>query len=815
MQTDGPALARLIPFAVQDAFSEPEQLLTAYFHESTVGLGILDTDFRYLAINPALAEMNGVPAEAHLGKTCREVLGDFADKFEPEFQRILDTGQAVVGLEVSGILPTRNEVGYWIENYFPIKDASGKVKQIGEVVVEITEQKKLEESHRQLTATLQQEKDRLQVLLDIDATLASNLDLPQLLPAIASCIAKVIPYDLAGTWLYDPTERIMRTAALDSRVGDVFHEGDVTPLAECMLGQSMLAGAPCALNHAELMAIPVPSAKRLLEHGIKSVCTVPLITPKGPLGALGLGSRTDEAFSPGDVALLSHAGSAIALALENALTHQALQKEKARLQALCEIATVLGASLDLKELLPAVSECLRKAVAHDSIGVLLYDESAKLLRDQAPGSEIHGGILPQGGVVPLEGSLAGQAFVERKTKVLNHAELVNVPSALARRAIEHGVRSICFVPLITAKGPLGVLLLSSKADQAFGRTQVALLEPAAAAIAQAVGNALAHRDLQQKKARLQALRDIGDMLLSSMALHQMLPFVSHSLQGALPHDHVAICIYDARTGGFRDYAASSEVKRKVCPANGVLPLDESLTGQVFREGKARAYNHAELLSVSFPVTRRALEAGIRSSCFIPLVTPKGRVGILTLASNKDNAFGEGDLKFLEQVAAALGHALQNVLAHKALQEEKKRLQVLLNVSTALAKNWNVHDAFPTSSAYLRRVLRQEYAAFLLLDEKSGLFVRQAMDFPLGRGIHAAVKVAPANGPAGEVLRHQTSRTFSREEMETFHVDFADTLLAEGIRSLCCIPLSGRKRLWGSWSWAARGKMPLSQTMWFC
>ena len=51
----------------------------------------------------------------------------------------------------------------------------------------------------------------------------------------------------------------------------------------------------------------VPSAKRLLEHGIKSVCGVPLITPKGQLGALGLGSRTDEAFSPEDVALLSHA----------------------------------------------------------------------------------------------------------------------------------------------------------------------------------------------------------------------------------------------------------------------------------------------------------------------------------------------------------------------------------------------------------------------------------------------------------------------------------------------------------------------------
>ena len=85
------------------------------------------------------------------------------------------------------------------------------------------------------------------------------------------------------------------------------------------------------------------------------------------------------------------------------------------------------------------------------------------------------------------------------------------------------------------------------------------------------------------------------MLLSSLDLNEMLPFVSRSLQAALPHDHVAICLYDARTGGLLDYTATSEVKRKVYPANGVLPLEESLNGQVFREGKARVYNHAELL----------------------------------------------------------------------------------------------------------------------------------------------------------------------------------------------------------------------------
>src|SRR5947208_2465614 len=66
-----------------EAFSEPEQLLAAFFGASTVGLAILDDQLRYQAINNTLAAMNGVPAEAHLGRTLRDVLGDAASKLDP------------------------------------------------------------------------------------------------------------------------------------------------------------------------------------------------------------------------------------------------------------------------------------------------------------------------------------------------------------------------------------------------------------------------------------------------------------------------------------------------------------------------------------------------------------------------------------------------------------------------------------------------------------------------------------------------------------------------------------------------------------
>jgi len=89
--------------------------------------------------------MNGFPVEAHLGKSVRDILGNAAESIEPILRRVLLTGEPVTNVALTLQLPTRTEVGHWVVHYFPMNDASGKVTRIGVVVVEVTEQKKLEE----------------------------------------------------------------------------------------------------------------------------------------------------------------------------------------------------------------------------------------------------------------------------------------------------------------------------------------------------------------------------------------------------------------------------------------------------------------------------------------------------------------------------------------------------------------------------------------------------------------------------------------------------------------------------------------------
>jgi PAS domain S-box-containing protein len=151
--------AKPAPGVLSEAFTEPQQLVTAFFGASSVGFAVCDDQLRFQAINQTLADMNGLPAEAHLGKTVREILGDAADHIEPEFKRVLQSGEPTLNFELCAQLPTRADLGYWIENYFPIKDSAGRVKQIGSIVVEVTQQKRLEQSLHNLTGKLLHTQD--------------------------------------------------------------------------------------------------------------------------------------------------------------------------------------------------------------------------------------------------------------------------------------------------------------------------------------------------------------------------------------------------------------------------------------------------------------------------------------------------------------------------------------------------------------------------------------------------------------------------------------------------------------------------------
>jgi formate hydrogenlyase transcriptional activator len=364
MPTDIPGADHPIPFAHPEAFSDPDRLLAAYFSSSTVGFCILDSELRYLAINETLAKMNGVPTSDHLGKTAREMLGDIADLIEPEFRRALTTGQPVT-FNAPGKLPFKAEAGHWVIHFIPIGNEIGAVTRIAAVVLDITEQKKMEDSLRHLTGSLKNQMERLQMLVEVSSILASNWNVPQIFPAISARIRRILRQEYAGFSLHDASSGLLVRQAEDFPLSKGLLTEVQISAQTSPGGRSFAERTPMIFSREQLETFDAEIAEKFLAEGVRSLCCVPLLRPKGPLGVLVLGSTRPDAFQQDDLPLLNQVAQLLAIAVENQRAaaeinalQQRLSEEKKYLEgeprSYGPLTEIVGESPALKQVLDQV-----------------------------------------------------------------------------------------------------------------------------------------------------------------------------------------------------------------------------------------------------------------------------------------------------------------------------------------------------------------------------------------------------------------------------------------------------------------------------
>lgn len=314
------------------ALLESEQLLAAYFKASKVGLCILSSDLRYLAINSTLAELHGIAAEAHLGKTIHEVLGHLAGLVEPYFRRVLAEGQPIFEREISAVAPSRTEPGHWIEHFIPIKDAAGEVTQIGIVIVEITEQKNLKESLRGVSETLREEKKRQEMLGEVSRVLTGKWEVRQVFPRISTYLRRILRQEYAALALRDEKTGQLVREAVDFPLGRDLGAGGAISTARSSGVKAVQQRSSLILSRDEIQGSDPAIAASLMGEGLRSLCCVPLLRPKAPVGVLVLGSTRVGAFKTDDLTLLNQVAAQLAIAIENARTAREVQELRNRLQ---------------------------------------------------------------------------------------------------------------------------------------------------------------------------------------------------------------------------------------------------------------------------------------------------------------------------------------------------------------------------------------------------------------------------------------------------------------------------------------------------
>jgi diguanylate cyclase (GGDEF)-like protein/PAS domain S-box-containing protein len=137
LAADEQEIQRLHRF-IRQKLTEIEQI----YRYSPVGLVLMDRDYRFVRINERMAEINGLPVEAHIGRTLREVLPDIADRVLELYRPVYERGEPVLDVEIRRRLPKEPDVErYYLANFFPFRGDNGDVNGLIGAVVDITDRK--------------------------------------------------------------------------------------------------------------------------------------------------------------------------------------------------------------------------------------------------------------------------------------------------------------------------------------------------------------------------------------------------------------------------------------------------------------------------------------------------------------------------------------------------------------------------------------------------------------------------------------------------------------------------------------------------
>ena len=379
-----------------------------------------------------------------------------------------------------------------------------------------------------------------------------------------------------------------------------------------------------------------------------------------------------------------------------------------RYELLVGVSNAIGTHRDPQVLFGVLVRELHRVVRFDYIGVYIRDKKSNTFHRHSIDAETEAAIPPDPELA-MEESDAWWVYQNQKPLVTtleaHHAGFSKLQEVLKK----YGVRCLCTLPLTTAHSKVGTLAFASKTPDIYTVEEVHFLTVVAEQIALAFDNALlfdaaqaSQQQLLKKSERVGLLLELTNHVVSNLEFRDVLRAVVASTRRVMGCDGVGITLPDSDNTHLRIYALDFAFSDESLQEESLVPIDEEVSGAVFRTGKLWCGTVLEARRLGMKDTSQA-EVG--TVCILPLVS-RGRVlGTFGVVKYQAAAFTGDDIEFLSQIGNQIAIAVENACAFGQIRALKDQLsKEKLYLEDEIRTEMNFAQIIGNSGA-LRKVLK--------------------------------------------------------------------------------------------------------------
>jgi GAF domain-containing protein len=495
-------------------------------------------------------------------------------------------------------------------------------------------------------------RDPYRTVLEVGTTLASSLDLDEVVQTIARQVGEALDVQWCDINEYDPEARTMTYVAVWSkelRRVDVEYIGTVVSLDDRPERDAVILKGDLLEEYIDDEGLDPRERVVMVQYDEKAVMEMPLVFGGEALGVLGVvESRRDRRFTDDEKQLLRLLAGPAATAIGNARLFRQQQEQARRLGTLLDASRTLTASVHLDEVLAGVARLAAEAAGATYATVYEYrpHHDALVYRaDHAPG------LTPEGVRDDVPGSVRALSDRPGERSILGASEAVQEQisdpdlSDDRRRSMATRRQKTCLsLPLRAGGVPQGILRLTmTDAERRFTAYELELLEALAESAGAAIHNARLFRAQEEESKRLLELLDVSRRLTAT--------FDRREVVGALQEGAVRMLAGGVTAGVWLPEAGGQ-------PA-ATLQADGAAAGELALEALAGACM----------VDRVGAE---RSGLAVPLAVKDRVDGVLVVEADGHRRFAKGEREALQVLANQAAAALENGRLYRRAEQEAIR-----------------------------------------------------------------------------------------------------------------------------------------------